>query len=653
MTETTPGQELSALNVLPQIESYATEIMPGVFLGSMSDARLFQGARLCVRDEGAEYQGPHEQISLLIDPPKEHKEIFCLSRAQVEKAATYVKHQVNLGVPVLVHCLFGRDRSPMVIAWWLVKMGHMSDLDTAYRFIQAKRPVVIDRQAWLEPLDPELAARAATGHAGWIGYPPQVKVEKSEQAKYQEMWTHQAYREVAPGELCATQFMGIVRPKRGAKVLDFGAGTGRGAVMLAMLGALEVKMLDFASNCLDDFVVEALQTQPLLSFDLCNLVKPIPFSAEYGYCTDVMEHIPPEWVTTVLVNILKSAQHVFFQIACDDDQCGKIIGEKLHLTVEPIKFWLDRLQKIGAIVHWSQDFGTHCMIYCTAWAKGEDIVDAGVLNITVEQVRKNAETNLSGQWRDIGPHEPNDTELAILGGGPSLAIFEDEIRQLRGTGVSLITLNGVYNWAHEKGLFPVNQFVVDARPHNARFTKPIDARNQYFIASQCDPAVLEGLPQERTFLWHAAVESIRDLLDKHRPDLWFSASGGSTILLRAIPLLRMMGFKKFYLYGCDSCLENGSPEPGPNGEVLDVMLLHNVHHSYKQPENDNAPVIPVIIKGRTFYCHPWMISQAQEFITLIKALGDEIELCVKGDGLLAWIIEAGAQAADEALFKLA
>jgi hypothetical protein len=160
---------------------------------------------------------------------------------------------------------------------------------------------------------------------------------------------------------------------------------------------------------------------------------------------------------------------------------------------------------------------------------------------------------------------------------------------------------------------------------------------------------LEGLPQERVFLWHTAVDTIRDLLDAER-EFWIGTPGGSTVLLRAIPLLRMMGFKKFHLYGCDSCILDFNEETAVS-EPVAVQAAKYLHHAYSQPENDGVPVIPVIVQGRTFYCHPWMISQAQEFMDLIKVFGNEIELNVKGNGLLAWILESGAKLADEELSK--
>ena len=49
--------------------------------------------------------------------------------------------------------------------------------------------------------------------------------------------------------------------------------------------------------------------------------------------------------------------------------------------------------------------------------------------------------------------------------------------------------------------------------------------------------------------------------------------------------------------------------------------------------------------GKIFNCNPWMISQAQEFIDLIRMLGDEIELNIYG-GLLRHILGTGASSAD-------
>jgi hypothetical protein len=218
--------------------------------------------------------------------------------------------------------------------------------------------------------------------------------------------------------------------------------------------------------------------------------------------------------------------------------------------------------------------------------------------------------NIAQGWQQVSPHATNDVEVMILGGGPSMAAFEDDIRQKRAEGVKLVTLNGAYNWAIEHGLTPSAQVIVDARPFNARFTKPVVDGCKYLIASQCDPAVLEGLPPDRTYIWHTTTEMIKDVLDAQY-EVWWGVPGGSTVLLRAIPLLRMLGFKKYFLYGADSCL-----------------LSDGSHHAYSQNENDSDYVLNVVVNpgGRIFQCHPWMCAQGAEFISLVKFLGEEIEL---------------------------
>jgi hypothetical protein len=221
---------------------------------------------------------------------------------------------------------------------------------------------------------------------------------------------------------------------------------------------------------------------------------------------------------------------------------------------------------------------------------------------------------------------PNDEQVMILGGGPSLAMFEDEIKTKRAAGHKLVTLNGAYNWALEHGLTPSATIVVDARPFNKRFVTPVIEDCRYLIASQVHPSVLEGLPEDRTFLWHSGGDLIKEDLDA-RYDLWWTIPGGTTVLLRAIPMLRMLGFRTFHLYGCDSCLMDGE------------------HHAYAQPENDST-AIAVTAAGRTFWCHPWMFAQAESFMDLIRAMGEDIELQVAGDGLLAWLLKAAAAKAD-------
>ena len=470
-----------------------------------------------------------------------------------------------------------------------------------------------------------------TGFSSLIADAPEVTVEKVrplEKDLYKMMWDKPEYRQVAPGENIAHEFLKQAKPKQGATVLDLGCGTGRGGLNLAFFGGLDVTMVDFADNCLDEDIVPMLETQKhALRFVEADLSQPLPVQAAYGFCTDVMEHIRPHHVDQVIENCLTACQHVFFQISTVDDKAGVLVGHKLHLSVHSHEWWLKKLKDHKCVIHWSKKTDNTCLFYVSNWATGEEVVDAGTVNTTDEDIKKNVEHNIKQGYLQVEPHPTNEIEVMIVGGGPSLPQHIEKIKQLRANGVKLITINNAYKWCLDNGLTPSAMVMVDARKFNARFTKPVVEDCKYFIASQCNPSVFEGLPKDRTYIWHTQADLLKDILDEQYKT-WWSVPGGSTVLLRAIPLFRMLGFKRFHLFGCDSCLSEDE-----------------MHHAYEQEENDGQLVMPVNVSGKVFNCNPWMVSQAQEFIDLIKMLGDEIELAIYG-GLLHHILESGASHAD-------
>lgn len=460
--------------------------------------------------------------------------------------------------------------------------------------------------------------------------PPVVKVTNDrplEKDLYKMMWNIPAYRKVAPGEQAAFEFLRQAKPPVGASVIDLGCGTGRGGLNLAVFGSLDVTMVDFAPNCLDEDIVPMLETQKhVMRFVEADLSQPLPVQAAYGFCTDVMEHIRPHHVDRVLNNCLAACQHVFFQIATEDDVMGTLVGHKLHLSVHPYEWWLNKFKERDCIIHWSKEAPGYAYFYVSAWVSGSEVVDSGKLNVEEGLIRDNVSHNIKLGFQQVVPHNTSDVEVMLVGGGPSLARNIEKVRELRNKGVKLIAMNNAYKFCLDHDIKPSALIIVDARDFNARFLDPIIPECKYFLASQCHPSLFEKVPQEQTYIWHTGTSLIKDLLDEQYKT-WWPVPGGSTVLLRAIPLFRMLGFKRFHIIGCDSCVEDGA------------------HHAYEQKENDGQMVVPVNVGGKIFHCNPWMISQAQEFIDLIRMMGDEIELEVY-DGLLHHILETGASLAD-------
>lgn len=162
----------------------------------------------------------------------------------------------------------------------------------------------------------------------------------TEQEKYQRMWDIPGYREVAPGEYAVDKFVSITKPH--GLIIDFGCGTGRASLKLKELGH-EVLLVDFASNSRDTAALKL----PFIEWDL---TQEFPMKGEYGFCTDVMEHIPPADVDKVINNIMLSVKTAFFQISTVPDHMGACIGHHLHLTVEQPEQWKRRFERLGYCV---------------------------------------------------------------------------------------------------------------------------------------------------------------------------------------------------------------------------------------------------------------------------------------------------------------
>lgn len=127
------------------------EIIPGLWIGNMDEARYLERrapfenfAVICVLES---WQGHWLNVwqPLLSSAPNGQ-----VAKWALDAVAGLIQAYLDAGRKVFVHCGAGIERSPLAVAWYLIKSKHAKDFDEAYKIIREKRPEVMDRRFWIE-----------------------------------------------------------------------------------------------------------------------------------------------------------------------------------------------------------------------------------------------------------------------------------------------------------------------------------------------------------------------------------------------------------------------------------------------------------------------------------------------------------------------
>lgn len=84
----------------------------------------------------------HDAHSLAFVPPRANIDML-------DRACDIIDRHLLEGRDLLVHCWAGIERSPLTLAYWLIRSNRRVNLDGAYRFLKHIRPEVEDRREWL------------------------------------------------------------------------------------------------------------------------------------------------------------------------------------------------------------------------------------------------------------------------------------------------------------------------------------------------------------------------------------------------------------------------------------------------------------------------------------------------------------------------
>ncbi len=211
---------------------------------------------------------------------------------------------------------------------------------------------------------------------------------------------------------------------------------------------------------------------------------------------------------------------------------------------------------------------------------------------------------------------PKESNLLIVGGGPSLTECLGEISLRKRAGCIIWALNNSFRFLCEHGVTPDAHIMLDAREENIHFI-PEKTETVLLYSAQCHPSVIEkGMQAGRVILWCPSILSILDILTEYKKTAAIIA-GGSSVGLKAIALAHVFGFRNIDLYGYDSSYKGDE------------------NHAYPQRLNNKENKVQIKAGERYFLAAPWMVVQTQEFersMSNFQKMG--LNISVHGDGLL-------------------
>jgi len=215
----------------------------------------------------------------------------------------------------------------------------------------------------------------------------------------------------------------------------------------------------------------------------------------------------------------------------------------------------------------------------------------GSCNTSDEILLAQVNQNIRRGLRQVKPHDINPNMAILVCGGPSLEMTKDALVRSHWAGGKIICVNGTYDWCIRNNLKPSMMILLDARETSTRFVEQEVLGCKYLLASQCHPRAFELCKDRDTYIWHACsggdVEV--EILNEYYFGYTYPVTIGTTVGVRSISLLRMLGFNRIQIFGLDSCWLEGENHSYPhstsfeNHQYLNDKEFRNQNHIHIPP----------------------------------------------------------------------
>lgn len=223
------------------------------------------------------------------------------------------------------------------------------------------------------------------------------------------------------------------------------------------------------------------------------------------------------------------------------------------------------------------------------------------------------------------PQAAHDRTLLVVAGGQSVTgLYKEIAERAKDPNTDVYTCNAMHDILREMGIPVKFHLVVDPREKHLKYVQKPHKDTTYWIASQVDPRVFDALEGHNVYQWHCCNTGL-----EMSPLLGFAELNNTNFLLIrtgctaglcGLTVGYSQGYRKFVLYGFDSCYSDDGTK----------------HHAYDTDQVDTN-VQDVVIAGKQFKAVYWMIQQGKDFNNLFEQLHDA-DIVVRGDGMIpyAW-----------------
>ena len=370
-----------------------------------------------------------------------------------------------------------------------------------------------------------------------------------------------------------------------------------------------------------------------------------PPQSDLVVCTDVLEHIEPEFLEAVLAHLSSRARNVLL-LNIATCKAGKVLedGRNAHLIVQDPIWWQEQLEQFFKIesfnVHQNEVFFiARRQIKIEKELKSKSAVSS---TIRADNMRLNC-PRTTGRIFELPPH---DLTAILCCYGPSLRDTWPQARERKEAGKArIVTVSGAHDFMIQRGMVPDYHLECDPREHKCTYTKNPHRDTKYWVASCVHPKMLNQLPLEHTYLWHAYDEESFKILNEVDPGNQGAIAGGGSIGLRAMMVLYVSGFRRFEIHGMDCSFDHETrSKDGEPPYTTDVILQHAGEHAGKP-----MSITEIRCGDRWFKTSLAMVTYATYFRNQVNIMqrtseakgepalnerGDRVLIEMHGDGLL-------------------